>query len=115
MKSLCFVLLKRKGDFSTLGDKVALPCPQGPSSSLGDKGSKLMMKQLASGASQLDDFPPDLKDIVHPYWGEFPPQHPLITDLFGILFFVLWIVAVLGNGCVILVFLTTKNLRTAVS
>jgi hypothetical protein len=25
--------------------------------------------------------------VVHPHWGTFPPQHPLITDLFGVIFF----------------------------
>ena len=62
----------------------------------------------------MDDFPEELKDIVHPFWGEFPPQHPMITDLFGVLFFLLWVIAFCGNGLVIVVFLTTKTLRSAV-
>ena len=52
---------------------------------------------------------------VHDYWGTFPPQHPLIIDLFGILFFFLWLVSFFGNGCVIYIFLLSKSLRTPVS
>ena len=63
----------------------------------------------------MDGFPEELRSVVHDHWGNFPPQHPLIGDLFGVIFFFLWIVSFLGNGCVIYVFLATPKLRSPVS
>ena len=63
----------------------------------------------------MDDFPDDLREVAHNHWGTFPPQHPLITDLFGIFFFIIWFISFFGNSIVILVFVTTKSLRTPVS
>ena len=62
----------------------------------------------------LDDFPDDLRPVVHNHWGKFPPQHPLVKDAFGLLFGMLFVVAFLGNSCVIYVFAGTKRLRTPV-
>ena len=62
----------------------------------------------------LDDFPDDLRPVVHKHWGKFPPQHPLVKDAFGLLFGMLFVVAFLGNSCVIYVFAGTKRLRTPV-
>ena len=56
------------------------------------------------GATQLDDFPDDLRSVVHEHWGKYPPQHPLIKDAFGLLYGMLFIVAFCGNTCVIFVF-----------
>jgi len=64
------------------------------------------------GATQLDDFPDELREVVHDHWGNYPPQHPLIKDAFGLLFGMLFIVAASGNLCVIYVFMGTKRLRT---
>jgi len=64
------------------------------------------------GATQFDDMPDELREVVDEYWGQFPPQHPLIKDAFGILFGLLYIISFFGNGCVLYVFLTTKTLRT---
>ena len=58
--------------------------------------------------------PDELREVVDEYWGQFPPQHPLIKDAFGILFGLLYIISFFGNGCVLFVFLTTKTLRTPV-
>ena len=63
----------------------------------------------------MDGFPEELRSVVHDHWGNFPPQHPLIPDLFGVIFFFLFIVSFLGNGCVIYVFLATPKLRSPVS
>ena len=63
----------------------------------------------------MDDFPDELRSVVHPHWGNYPPQHPLIKDAFGLLYGMLFIVAFCGNTCVIYVFLGTKNLRTPVT
>ena len=67
------------------------------------------------GATHMDHFPDELREVVHNHWGTFPPQHPLVVDLFGILFFVLTFASFFGNGLVIYVFLATKSLRTPVS
>ena len=63
----------------------------------------------------MDGFPEDLREVANDHWGKFPPQHPLISDLFGIAFFFLWLVSFFGNGCVIYVFLTSPKLRSPVS
>lgn len=64
------------------------------------------------GATQFDDMPDELREVVDDFWGQYPPQHPLIKDAFGILFGLLYIVSFFGNGCVLYVFLGTKSLRT---
>jgi len=64
------------------------------------------------GANQLFDVPQELNPILDDHWKQFPPQHPLIPHIFGILFFFLWMVNFVGNGLVIYCFLKTKALRT---
>ncbi len=63
----------------------------------------------------MDGFPDSIRDVVHDHWANFPPQHPLVVDVFGLFFFVLTFVSIFGNGLVIYIFLTTKSLRTPVS
>ena len=77
------------------------------------EGSQCLVSVLP-GATQLDDFPDELRSVVHEHWGKYPPQHPLIKDAFGLLFGMLFIVALFGNLCVIYVFMGTKRLRTPV-
>merc|ERR1711973_888492 len=48
------------------------------------------------GANQLFDIPEEVMPVINQHWAQFPPQHPLIPHIFGILFF----------------FLKTKSLRT---
>lgn len=50
--------------------------------------------------------------LTHPHWHQFPPNHPFIQHLFGLLFFALWVMSVCGNALVIFIFLKTKALRT---
>ena len=64
-----------------------------------------------SGATHMDGFPDEIRDVVNNHWASFPPQHPLVVDLFGIFFLVLTFVSIFGNGLVIYIFLTTKCLR----
>ena len=64
------------------------------------------------GASHMDNFPEELRSVVHDHWAQFPPQHPLVVDLFGLFFLFLTFVCLFGNGLVIYVFLSTKSLRT---
>ena len=62
----------------------------------------------------MDNFPEDLREVVSDHWAQFPPQHPLIVDFFGILFFCLTITNLFANSLVIYVFLANKDLRTPV-
>ena len=63
----------------------------------------------------MDGFPDELRGVIHEHWGQFPPQNPMIIDLFGIMFFFLAFLSFCGNGFVIYVFLSKKSLRTPVS
>lgn len=62
-----------------------------------------------------DGIPADVMTVVDPHWSQFAPANPLIPHFFGVLFFFLWIMSFLGNGCVIYIFLKVKSLRTPVS
>jgi r-opsin len=52
--------------------------------------------------------------IIHPHWSQYPPVNPLVGHFFGLIFFFLWIMSFVGNGCVIYIFLKVKSLRTPV-
>ena len=67
------------------------------------------------GASLMDGFPDELREVVDNHWEQFPPQHPMVIDFFGVLFFFLWCICFFGNALVIYVFLGAKELRTPVS
>ena len=67
------------------------------------------------GASLMDGFPDELREVVDNHWEQFPPQHPMVIDFFGVLFFFLFLICFFGNALVIYVFLTSKDLRTPVS
>ena len=61
------------------------------------------------GATHLDGIPKEVLDFIHPHWGNFPPQHPLIVNVVGIAFFFLWFLSFFGNGSVIYVFLKVTS------
>ena len=65
-----------------------------------------------SGAKHTDAAPEDVLAITHEHWTQYPPVHPFIQHIFGLLFFVLWVVSTFGNGLVCYIFLKTKSLRT---
>ena len=67
------------------------------------------------GATHMDGFPQELMSVSNAHWASFPPQHPMIADMVAICFFFLWCVSFFGNGCVIYIFLASKNLRSPVS
>ena len=67
------------------------------------------------GASLMDGFPDELREVVDNHWEQFPPQHPMVIDFFGVLFFFLFLICFFGNALVIYVFLTSKDLRTPVN
>ena len=60
------------------------------------------------------NFPEELREVVNDHWSQFPPQHPLVADIFGILFFVLTVVNFIANSLVIYVYLGTEELKTPV-
>lgn len=68
--------------------------------------------QYPPGMKMTDGIPEDVMAIIHPHWTQFPPVNPLIPHFFGIIFFFLWIMSFVGNGCVIFIFLKVKSLRT---
>ena len=67
-----------------------------------------------SGANQtvIDKVMPDMLHMVDPHWMQFPPMNPLWHSLLGFTIFVLGLVSMAGNGCVIYIFNGTKSLRT---
>ena len=66
----------------------------------------------STGMKTTDGIPEDVMEVIDPHWSSFAPANPLIPHFFGILFFFLWIISFLGNGCVIFIFLKVKSLRT---
>lgn len=64
------------------------------------------------GMKMTDGIPQDVMAVIDPHWSQFPPANPLIPHFFGVLFFFLWMISFLGNGCVIYIFLKCKSLRT---
>jgi r-opsin len=56
--------------------------------------------------------PADYKSYVHPYWTSFEEPNPMFHHLLGVLYIFFMISSVLGNGCVIWIFSTTKDLKT---
>jgi len=68
--------------------------------------------QYPPGMKMTDGVPEDVMEVVSSHWSQFAPVNPLIPHFFGVLFFFLWVMSFLGNGCVIYIFLKTKSLRT---
>lgn len=60
----------------------------------------------------VDKVHPDILHLVDPHWYQFPPMNPLWHSILGFTMVILGLVAAIGNGCVILIFTTTKALRT---
>ncbi|KAL9892370.1 opsin Rh2 [Glossina fuscipes] len=67
--------------------------------------------QLGNG-SVLDKVTPDMAHIVNTYWGRFPPMDTKMNQMLGVFTFVIMIISLCGNGMVVLIFGTTKSLRT---
>jgi len=60
----------------------------------------------------LDGLPEELKEVVDPHWGKFPPQHPFVQHIGGICYLILTALSIFGNGLVMYIFLKCKNLRS---
>ena len=68
-----------------------------------------------SGARHLDILPDELNEVIDEHWKQYPPQHPMVVHMFGILFFCLWSVTFTANLGVLYVFFSQKELRSPVS
>lgn len=60
----------------------------------------------------VDKVPPDMLHLVDPHWYQFAPMNPLWHGLLGLVIGILGVISVIGNGMVVYIFTTTKNLRT---
>ncbi|XP_071453779.1 rhodopsin-like [Hetaerina americana] len=60
----------------------------------------------------VDKVPPDMLFLVDSHWLQFPPLNPLWHSLLMFALFILFCVALSGNGVVIYIFSTNKSLRT---
>jgi len=65
-----------------------------------------------SGMSIVDLVPEHIKHMVHPHWNQFPPVNPMWHYLLGFIYIILGIFSFLGNGLVMKLYLSHKNLRT---
>ena len=64
------------------------------------------------GTRMTDGAPEEVLAMTHKHWSNFPPNHPFVQHIIGILFFILWFISFTGNGLVVYIFLKTKTLRT---
>lgn len=60
----------------------------------------------------VDRVGPDMLHLVDAHWYQFPPMNPLWHSILGFVMVILGLVSAIGNGCVLLIFTTTKSLRT---
>ncbi|XP_015609841.1 rhodopsin isoform X2 [Cephus cinctus] len=60
----------------------------------------------------VDKVPPEMLHLVDAHWYQFPPMNPLWHAILGFVIGCLGVVSVIGNGMVVYIFTTTKNLRT---
>jgi len=63
------------------------------------------------GLKVRDLVPQDVAALSADHWLDFPPQHPFIADVVGILFGVLTLMNFLGNGTTIYLFIKESSLR----
>lgn len=63
------------------------------------------------GVMMVDFVPEDMKDLIHPHWNTFPPVNPMWHYVLGIVYIILGIISLLGNGVVIKLFTQCKELR----
>ncbi|XP_055610999.1 opsin-1-like [Uranotaenia lowii] len=66
----------------------------------------------AGNATVVDSASPEILHLIHPHWNQFPPMNPLWHSMLGFAIFVLGLVSILGNACVMYIFSNTKALRT---
>lgn len=61
--------------------------------------------------SVVDKVLPEMLPLVDAHWYQFPPMNPLWHSILLFVMIILGAVSVLGNGCVIYIFTSTKSLR----
>ncbi|XP_055611000.1 opsin-1-like [Uranotaenia lowii] len=66
----------------------------------------------ASNMTVVDKAYPEILHMIHPHWNQFPPMNPLWHSMLGFAIFMLGMVSMIGNGCVMYIFSNTKGLRT---
>uniref|UniRef100_A0A182YHS5 Nucleoporin Nup88 n=1 Tax=Anopheles stephensi TaxID=30069 RepID=A0A182YHS5_ANOST len=69
--------------------------------------------QGSGNMTVVDKVPPEMLHMVHPHWNQFPPMNPLWHSILGFAIFMLGMISMTGNGCVMYIFTNTKSLRTA--
>lgn len=60
----------------------------------------------------VDKVPADMLHLIDPHWYQYPPMNPLWHSILGAWMVILGLISTIGNGCVLLIFTTTKSLRT---
>ena len=76
---------------------------------------RLFTLDYPTGTSHMDGFPEDLREVVNDHWAQFPPQHPMVVQIFALFYIFVTFVCVFGNFLVIFVFAYNKELRIPVS
>jgi len=65
-----------------------------------------------SGMSIVDTVPDHMKHMIHPHWNNYPPVNPMWHYLLGVIYCFLGFFSFFGNGLVMYLYLTHKNLQT---
>jgi len=65
-----------------------------------------------AGMTVVDLVPEHMKHMIHPHWSKFPPINPMWHYVLGLIYIILGFFSFTGNGLVMYLYLTTKNLRT---
>lgn len=58
------------------------------------------------------EVPPEILHMVDVHWYQFPPMNPMWHSILGFVIGLLGIISFIGNGMVIYIFTSTKQLRT---
>jgi r-opsin len=56
--------------------------------------------------------PADYKAYIHPHWMKYEEPNPMLHHLLGVIYIGFMFASVLGNGCVIWIFSSAKELKT---
>lgn len=60
----------------------------------------------------VDKVAPEMLHMIDPHWYQFEPMNPLWHSILGFVICMLGLISTIGNGCVVFIFTSTKNLRT---
>ncbi|XP_046736196.1 opsin, blue-sensitive [Diprion similis] len=80
-----------------------------PAAFVGGVGQVQQMQERLLGWN----VPPEHSDLVHPHWRGFLAPGKYWHISLALVYFMLMIMSVVGNGCVVWIFTTSKSLRTA--